>query len=172
MIPKILYHGTSRARWETGIKAQGLKGNMPRVISTDNRHLGYVFFAESVNVAAFYGLQTVVMDNNVNKVYKELNRILQDSAIVLIVHTKDLPGVELDPEKNNSTAWLTANGVTVEKMRKYGILGYDLPWWRYKGDIPKNKVLPYVDVSYNNQSPEMMETLETVTAVHLLEFFK
>lgn len=110
MIPKILYHGTTQARFHLGIETEGLKGDKPRHMQIDNQHLGYNYLAESFDDAIFYSLYTLELD----KLTKELRDIsnISNSAIVISIRTSPFrKTIEEDPEYHD----------TKKRWKSYGL---------------------------------------------------
>lgn len=158
MIPKILYHGTSRGRYEVGIKQQGLCGDMPRYMAVDYSHFGYIFLTDSVNDAAFYSLLTLEFDNQIPK-FKIINEIVGNQGIILFINTSNLEDIEPDPERERMVKFYERWGV-LEEVRQMGLCAN---WYRVLGHIPTKYIHPYKDVPYNKQHPIFLKIMkETV----------
>jgi len=151
-LPKILYHGTTLLRWNLGIRANGLKGDMPTHMKFDEGHKGYSYFSSNIHDAAFYSLYTLEMDNLVPEM-KKLNTIA-NSGVVLTIKTSNIrDGFEEDPEY-------------YEYKEKYSRYGYwDIAqktfmignWFRFKGNISSKNFVGTKDVPMSIQQPIVQE---------------
>lgn len=154
MIPKILYHGTTKSRWQLGIKQRGLKANMPTHLEFDKQHMGYTYFAENLQDACYYALLTFAMDNNTQNA-KRFNSVLP-FGIVIAIRTSNLKGIEKDPEWDLLKQDYIKDGEW-EMAQKISMRGM---WYRYKGDIPTKYIMPLVDVPVFKQYPQIMQALQ------------
>ena len=157
MIPKILYHGTCRMRWETGIRQQGLRGDMGRQFEVDEAHMGYVFMTDARAEAAMFSLMQVTYDE---KLYN-FRGIRELGGVVIGVHTSNIrDGVEVDPECEIHRKRQKEMGID-EDMKKSGLNG---KWYRYFGTVQRSQIFPYLGVYFNKQSPVLLGIIERMMA--------
>jgi hypothetical protein len=136
MIPKILYHGTTMTRWNNDIKHVGLKGNIPRRLTADEVHTGYLFFTTSPNQATSYALLSFEYDKQtMNPYYQEWNTDSRFGVILAVKTSIIKNGFELDPEGEKVKQKYIMEGVSKDDpgMKHY--------WYRYKGSIPSKYIL-------------------------------
>jgi hypothetical protein len=150
----LLYHGTSKARFEIGIKREGLRGNMPRHMKIDDEHMGYVFLSSNLNDAAFYSIYTVEMDNLVEK-FKPVNQIVNAGTIIEIRTSGIKHDLEIDPEQTMyDEDYRREDPRMLEMYKKMCCQGQ---WYRYKGNIPTKYFVRVFDSPIDKQDPFIVE---------------
>jgi len=131
----------------------GLRGDLPRHLSVDYDHMGYVFLSSAIQDATFYGLVTLEMDRlNPPEILKEMINF-SNKAVVMAVQTKTIrKEIEDDPEYWDVRKAYEEAG-TWDLAKKMMMVG---DWYRYYGNIPLKYIFPYKDAPIDKQ-PEFMQ---------------
>jgi hypothetical protein len=162
-----MYHGTTLARWEIGIKHEGLKGNMPARLKVDKEHLGHVYLCDNIQDSAFYSLLTWAFDATVPSLrdYNEKGK----AGVILAISTSHLrKEIEVDPEYAECLAdyekeFDPQRFDLVKKIYMNGL------WYRLKGDIPSKAIVPLKIVPIDKQDPLTMEVTTTMASEKVFE---
>ena len=148
-LPNVLFHGTTRARWELGIKQNGLRGDLPRHLVVDYNHYGYVFLTSSKEEAILYAIQTYFFDEQVPS-YNKINSVCMEGVIVGVKTSHIRKQIEIDPEHEMSDFFNKALGIE-DMLKKIGWYG---DWYRYKGNIPQSQIFSNGIVPINHPQNE------------------
>lgn len=154
MIPKILYHGTTQARYHLGIQNEGLRGNLPTHMKIDEQHRGYVYLTENKDDAIFYSLYTLEMD----KLTEELSEISKSSnaGIVITIKTSNFKDtIEEDPEYHDCKARWKRYGMweVAEELCMRGM------YYRTKTTIPTKYFAQEFIIPADKQSKKWMDLI-------------
>jgi hypothetical protein len=165
-LPKTMYHGTTLARWEIGIKYEGLKGDMPRHLKVDNKHKGHVYLCDNIQDSAFYALLTYAFDMHTNN--KILNQVAPTSLIIAVRTSQIRHLIEPDPEQEEVRAeykkQLHANAFNFsQKMYMNG------KWYRIKDNIPTKYLTAYKMIPTDAQDPFTMKLVKAMADDKMIE---
>lgn len=88
-VPKILYHGTTRLRWQY-IKENGvLRSDLPKADSLQARicwNVGYVYLTSGLTGAILWGLKNSIVDSITRNIPENTNR----DPVIIAVKTSNL----------------------------------------------------------------------------------
>jgi hypothetical protein len=139
-VPKILYHGTTKLRWEF-IKKDGLlRSDLSKAIEAEELlawNTGYVYLCSDLNDAVRYGLHKSLQDSSYLDIPEnmKLNPNYRDPVVLSINAAKLGDKLELDPES----------------------LSY-----RYKGDIKLKHICTHKHVPFDIFDSNLIDKLQTV----------
>lgn len=137
----MLWHGTTRARWELGIKQNGLRGDIPRHLVVDYSRFGYVFLTSSKQEACMYAIQTYFFDEQIES-YKLINSVSMTGVVVGVKTSNLRKNLEADPEHRQQINYYKSKGI-LEEMEKIGWIG---DWYMYYGNIAPSQIFGHAIV--------------------------
>ena len=169
-IPKVLFHGTTKLRYEVGIphngaltsiKNEGLRSDVPPHMKVDLEHLGWVYLCGSIEDAKFYALYQVEMDNLVPELHEAQSMVEEvNCGSIIAVRTSLIKdSIEEDPEYEKWRKVYRQHGIpeVILNSKTGGMYG---KWYRHKGNIPKKFCMGMYDLPISSQSPMLIEIMK------------